>query len=147
MAETRGDGQGEYEVSKNKEKCAADDTAPASRASSKGSKFSETFNKLADLLDGLKNDTAGASEFEKTAENQKALNRNLGVWDEEIKALNLSIENLQHSPDIPLGDLRKEASRTRRQAKYRRGPNVGRNSCTEVSESYVRRDQETQIRE
>jgi len=89
-------------MAENKKKGAADDTASASRATSKGSKFSETLSKIVGLLGDLKSDTAGASDFEKMVENQKILDKDIKARDAEIKTLKLSIENLEHSQEILL---------------------------------------------
>ncbi|KAK1764407.1 hypothetical protein QBC33DRAFT_561799 [Phialemonium atrogriseum] len=85
---------------KKKAAVAADDAASSSRASSKASKFSEKLAKFGGLMTDLKNDTAGALEFEKTVENQKTLSKTLKARDEEIKALKTEIEKLEHDKDV-----------------------------------------------
>lgn len=85
---------------KKKAAVAADDAASSSRASSKASKFSEKLAKFVGLMTDLKNDTAGALEFEKTVENQKTLSKTLKTRDEEIKALKTEVEKLEHDKDI-----------------------------------------------
>ena len=69
----------------------------ASATTPKGSKFAEKFNKFINLCSEMKNDSAGAIDYEKTLEENATLKMSMKRKDNEIAGLRAQIKELELS--------------------------------------------------
>lgn len=86
-----------------KKKANNDGVSPATP--SKGSRFAGTFNKFILLCTEMKNDSAGAADYEKTLDENATLKSTLKMRDEEVNSLKARVGELECSKKDNLADF------------------------------------------
>lgn len=105
-----------------KKKANNDGVSPATP--SKGSRFAGTFNKFILLCTEMKNDSAGAADYEKTLDENATLKSTLKMRDEEVDSLKARVGELQRLKDSYIVDFERRI--TELNARVEEGDNAKR---------------------
>ncbi|KAB5566267.1 hypothetical protein GE09DRAFT_1186879 [Coniochaeta sp. 2T2.1] len=92
MADNKKKTNGETTMADNKNKSNGPTPSPPAP---KGSKFAERLSKIINLCTEIKNDPAGASDYDKTVEENSALKATLKKRDDEVRTLKSELDQLK----------------------------------------------------